>query len=289
MQKLDLVIIGAQKAGTTSLKNYLGEHPNIQTHTPIEFSYFRDDNEYSLGIEKAINISFGPTDPLKKLIAKNAGMFDDPESIKRLYQYNADCKLVLLFREPVSRLISAYKMEKFNGWLDYTIDDFVEVANDKETDHLIYRKFLKFGLYYDALLEITKYFPKEQIKLIHYSELKKDTKKVCEEIFNWLNVDDNFVPNVDQIHNVSKAAKSATLGSIIHFLRSEKNIFKKMAKTVLPARMFTKIGNRIIESNKSTQPLEIHITDDQYQILKKYYQESNKLLQSEFNFDTSGW
>lgn len=48
-EKIDIFIIGAQKAGTTSLKNYLGEHPQINTHTTKEFSYFYDDEEYNAG------------------------------------------------------------------------------------------------------------------------------------------------------------------------------------------------------------------------------------------------
>jgi len=49
---IDLMIIGAQKAGTTSLKNYLGEHPEICTHERIEFMFFVNEQEYKQGYKK---------------------------------------------------------------------------------------------------------------------------------------------------------------------------------------------------------------------------------------------
>ena len=48
---IDIMIIGAQKAGTTSLKNYLGEHPELQTHPQKEFGYVWDDKEFNQGFE----------------------------------------------------------------------------------------------------------------------------------------------------------------------------------------------------------------------------------------------
>lgn len=38
--KIDLFIAGAQKSGTTSLKNYLSEHPQIFGHIQAEFTFF---------------------------------------------------------------------------------------------------------------------------------------------------------------------------------------------------------------------------------------------------------
>lgn len=43
---IDLMIIGAQKAATSSLHHYLAQHPNICTHSQREMTYFIDDNEY---------------------------------------------------------------------------------------------------------------------------------------------------------------------------------------------------------------------------------------------------
>src|SRR5678809_829657 len=118
-RKIDLMIIGAQKAGTTSLQNYLNEHPEILGHPQIEFGYFKDDKTYENGYEKefARHFTSGSVNTAKAVIAKNTGMYDSDKALERLQQHNPDCKLVFIVREPVSRAYSSYSMEKFNGWL----------------------------------------------------------------------------------------------------------------------------------------------------------------------------
>lgn len=39
-RKLDAIIVGSYKAGTTSLKNYLSEHPNVVSHPQHELDGF---------------------------------------------------------------------------------------------------------------------------------------------------------------------------------------------------------------------------------------------------------
>ena len=52
MKKIDVMIVGAEKSGTTSLKNYLNEHPDVFGHSATEFTFFHTKkNEYNLGFD----------------------------------------------------------------------------------------------------------------------------------------------------------------------------------------------------------------------------------------------
>jgi LPS sulfotransferase NodH len=288
MKQIDLMIIGAQKAGTTSLKNYLGEHPALSTHPQIEFSFFRDDTEYGEGYETAFKKYF-PKGTDQKVVAKNAGMYYEMDSIIRLKEHNPDCKIVFLLREPVARLVSAYKMEKYNGWLKHSMSEFVNVAQADDQEHLIYRLFIRLGLYSLSMKEITEHFSIDQIRLIDYNELKQNPNGVCQDLFEWLGVDASFSPDTDKKHNESKAAKSKTYSSIIQSLRSEGNLLKKTAKKVLPQKTFAKLGNKIIESNKSDKTIDVGLSDEQKSLLSSYYQRSLNELEELYGFDTSNW
>ena len=48
MNKIDIMIVGAQKAGTTSLLRYLGEHPECVAHPQKEFAYFLEPDRKSV-------------------------------------------------------------------------------------------------------------------------------------------------------------------------------------------------------------------------------------------------
>ena len=107
MVKVDLMIIGAQKAGTTSLKNYLGEHPQILTHGQIEMSYFVNDVEYKAGHATGIEPYFSEAATIGKcIVGKNVAISLHEEAVARLVKHNPDCKIVFVMREPVSRAYS---------------------------------------------------------------------------------------------------------------------------------------------------------------------------------------
>ncbi|MCB9194906.1 MAG: sulfotransferase [Flavobacteriales bacterium] len=287
MKKIELMIIGAQKAGTTSLKNYLGEHPQLLTHEQSEFGFFRDNDAYQKGYESAVSEYFPSSNSESILIAKNAGMYYEIESIIRLKKHNPNCKIVFLLREPVSRFISAYKMEKFNGWIKADIDDFIGVVDDQS--HQLYRLFLKLGNYSAFLDEILEYFDRQNILLIDYVEFQKNTPEVCARIFNWLNVDSTFQPNLNKKHNQSKKAKSPLLTKLISRLRSPNNVLKKAVKIILPSQTFAKIGNQIIDLNKSKKTIEIELNSEQIKTLTEFYKPYNLALIEKYDFNCQSW
>ena len=53
MRPVDAVIVGAQKAGTSSLLRYLDQHPSIAAHRRAEFSYFVDEADYAAGYDES--------------------------------------------------------------------------------------------------------------------------------------------------------------------------------------------------------------------------------------------
>ena len=98
-RKIDIAIIGAQKAGTTSLKSYLGEHPQVVTHPHIEFSFFADNDQFELGYEKIFKKDFGSKhiEITHKVLAKNVTLSFREFALERLRLHNPDCKICLLY------------------------------------------------------------------------------------------------------------------------------------------------------------------------------------------------
>src|SRR2546421_13021843 len=118
-RKIDLMIVGAQKSGTTSLKNYLGQHPEVVTHLETEFSYFFHESEYVKGPAGMFRKNFlnALQGRSKKIIAKSAGLYVDEAALERLKELNPHYKLVLLLRNPVQRAHPSYLMER--SWVGF--------------------------------------------------------------------------------------------------------------------------------------------------------------------------
>ena len=289
-KKINLMIIGAQKAGTTALKNYLNEHPNIIGHPQMEFDFFLNDEEYNQGFDYAFNKYFseGDKNANNQLVAKHVSAYYEEKILSRLAAHNPDCKLVFIIREPVARAYSSYGMEMYFGQFKRNSLDMIDVIKKKDYNDSMYRIFIRLGLYDEQIQMIYKYFPKENVKIVLYEDLNKSSLKVCQDVFQWMGVDVSFVPNVEKKYNETKKAKSQFLTNFINFLRSNNNVIKKVAKAVLPYSVFSKMGNSLVEYNKSEKKLE-PIPQELYSFLHDFYQPHNENFERLTGINLSHW
>jgi hypothetical protein len=111
----DFLIVGTQKAATTSLHYYLGQHPDLIGSRPKEVCFFDRDENFSKGLEW-YKKNFPNT---KNLLSDRFKYFDStPEYMYRSYvpgrihSINPSTKVIMLLRDPVSRAFSAWNMYK---------------------------------------------------------------------------------------------------------------------------------------------------------------------------------
>jgi len=245
---------------------------------------------YANGYEKEFSRHFtaGNINTAKAVVAKNTGMYDSEKALERLRQHNPDCKLVFIVREPVSRAYSSYSMEKFNGLLTRDFSEIKDVIEEKRFDDMMYRFFIRLGLYSEFLKSIYKFFPENQVKIVLFEKLGKDPTGVCREIFQWLNIDPSFTPGTEKEYNKTQKPKSVLVSNILMRLRSNDNVIKKVAKKVLPYKVFTRLGTFLIESNKSskrTKPISPEIKE----YLQQFFAPYNKELEELAKIDLNGW
>lgn len=289
MRKIDVMIIGAQKAGTTYLKNILSRHTEISTHIQTEFSYFRDEKEYEKDYTTLYRKSFRKHKSKAKIIlAKNAGIYDSRKAIERLQKHNPDCKIIFLMREPVSRAVSSYNMEVFNGWLQTDFEELRTIIENNKQDDVLYQLFINLGLYIKHIRVLKEYFPEENIKYFLFENLQNNPQEIYYETCQWLKIDSNKRPELKTERNASRKARSQFYATILNKLRKKNNPFKKAAKTVLPYSIFTRIGNFLIKSNKSNK-LPEPVSKDMKLFLYKYFVEYNNELQQETGINLDIW
>src|SRR4051794_4695992 len=103
------MVVGAQKAGTSTLAHYIEQLPGVSTHKlDLEFTYFVDDERYAKGYDSAFSRYFSDAAPSGLLFAKSAGVMFIEGAVNRLAEHNPQVKVIAMLREPVSRAYSAY-------------------------------------------------------------------------------------------------------------------------------------------------------------------------------------
>jgi hypothetical protein len=277
---LDLVIIGAQKSFTTSLKTYLGEHPSMVTHPQQEMAYFTDDAEYGMGYKRAFTHYYRTVEHCKgkKVIAKNAILYTSENAIKRLYDHNPDCKIILNLRNPVDRAYSAYLMEYNYADVTFPFEEIKDITVKADASYWPYTLFIDAGNYAKHLKTLYKYFQKEQVMTILFEEIKENPLKICKNIFQWLKVDDTFSPEI-KVYNPTQKRGSKLYARLAVTLLKRSPVLRKSARLLVPTYYNYKIGN-IIRSLNKTSDKYADMDNATRDYLLNYYKDANKELEA---------
>jgi hypothetical protein len=286
---IQIMIAGAQKSGTSSLKYYLGQHPDVHTHERNEIVFFIHDPEYSHGYQEAYPRYFEskPSDNAL-ILAKSAGIMYLPEAVKRLWEHNPAVRIIVCLRNPVDRAYSAYWYARRKGWEN--LDSFeeglrAEPARVRE-DLKKWRQcaYLDRGLYYDQIVRLWERFGKEQVRILFLEDLHRDPVGSCQTLFAWLGIDAGFTPLNRERVNRAATVRSAWLAQL---MVSSKAITEVLGP-LIPSEVRFFIKDRIKQVNeKGFLPPPMH--PETRVRLQKYFEPFNAELSRIVGRDLSHW
>ena len=112
-KRVEIVIGGVQKAGTTSLFRYLQAHPDLLPPLRAKELHFFDDEalDWSEPNYELFHAAFGDAGANRKAYEATPIYLFWPPSLQRIRAYNPGMKLIFLFRDPIERAWSNWKME----------------------------------------------------------------------------------------------------------------------------------------------------------------------------------
>lgn len=276
---LDLVIVGAQKSFTTSLKEYIGGHPSVITHPQKEMGFFIDDGEYILGYKKAFIHYYKSVKRCqnKKILAKSAMLYMSEKAIKRLHEHSPGCKIILSLRNPVDRAYSSYLMEYNHSDLGFPFEEIKSIAEKADSSYWPYTFFIDAGNYARHLKILYKYFPKDQVMIVLCPEIREDPVKVCREIFQWIGVNDAYIPEI-KVYNPTLKGKSKFYARVTHTLLNQRSLIRKSTKLFVPSYYNYKVGDVIRKVNKTKEKYK-PMDSAMREYLLAYYRDANKELE----------
>lgn len=217
------LITGAQKAGTTALYYYLGEHPHIIPGSEKEIGFFSPElfedwpenpNHLILCTGKGADFFDPRTYPkaaawyhghflLPHRLGRHAITYEAtpeylyyPAVAERIFKYDRKMKLIAILRDPVDRAYSSWNMyyNEFNHGIYRPlreVREFDEAVRD-ELNEIQSGKirldpgYVRRGLYHEQLLQYFEFFERTQILIIDSRELKNNTSCVIEQVIHFL-------------------------------------------------------------------------------------------------------
>jgi Sulfotransferase family len=187
----NLFVIGAAKAGTTSLHHYLDQHPEIQMSANKEPRFFAGpesgipyppDRVSSLEeYERLFDHSFEIRGEASTDYAAHPRRQGVPRRIRELIP---EAKFVYLVRDPIDRTISHYRMRTA---LLGDRRSLQEALGDL-TDHR--SPYIAPSLYATQIELYLRHFPQERMLVIDHADLLADRRSTLKQVFGFLGVDE---------------------------------------------------------------------------------------------------
>jgi len=215
----DFIIIGAGKCGTSSLYNYLIQHPNIYPAKIKELNYFgrRWTKWYRPNFPTIFLKHFVKKFRREPFITGEASPFYllNPLVPIQVKEKIPNVKIIILLRNPVDRAFSQYsqwqktkheplsfeeaiKSEKIRTKEEW--ENYIDYNSPGSRNHVRY-SYLEAGLYYDQIKEWMGVFPKEQFLIIKAEDFFSEPLKILYQVFDFLGVQRHEI-NVSEKLNV---------------------------------------------------------------------------------------
>jgi hypothetical protein len=207
----NFIVIGAAKAGTTSLHWYLGEHPAVFM-TPV-----KDPSYFAYGVDDKGRLLWGDLDFHYFNVrswSEYQRLFDDaadatavgeastmylecPQSADRIRKALPDVRIICSIRHPVDRAYSDYLMYlRHRGRRFDPSRDLSTAAEWAQPDS----RWMQIGRYHAQLSRYFEAFPRDQIHVFLFDDLRRNALQVVQGAYRFLEVDPTFVPDLETPH-----------------------------------------------------------------------------------------
>lgn len=194
-RRVSFLVAGVQKGGTSALFEYLREVPELQL-PEVKEAHFFDDEDW-------VDWSAPDYAPYHALFTEDGRQWGEatpiyiywPNSLERVRAYNPAMKIILLFRDPIERAWSHWKMEfakrKETEPFAWCIRDGRDRLNGGA--HRVF-SYVERGFYGQQLARVQSLFPAEQLLLLRSDDLQADPNGVLARICDFLGVAPPPVP-----------------------------------------------------------------------------------------------
>ncbi|MDB9520293.1 sulfotransferase [Roseofilum reptotaenium CS-1145] len=292
----NFLIIGVQKAGTTSVYNYLKEHPQVYMSPRKETNFLsKDPNKDPKDrpplpyqkqridtFEKYCELFQGVTDEIAIGEASPNYMVNYKITTQQIKRYVPDAKLIAILRNPADRAYSDYLMHVRDA-----------IGNPRGLSEQIVKKgkqssTLKKGFYGEHLSYFFDNFDAHQTRVLLYDDLRKNSQEFMRSIYQFIGVDETYKPDTSKRAQVAKLPKNQTFNKILNTPNPLRKTTAKVLNNLLPTSVVQGFRQGLMNLNQSQEKVP-PLSEEKRPELIEFYREDILKLQELINRDLSHW
>ena len=293
----NFLIVGAAKSGTSSLHNYLHQHPDIFLPTFKEGVNVKEPHFFvrdmvmkriHSGVWKWNNYNklFSSVDKEKAIgEASVFYLYYYEEAIKEIKRFlGSDIKIIIILRNPIDRAYSAYQHVSRSMKEVHSFEKAIELEEKRLkldaslTPMVMYKQM---GLYFSMVQAYMKSF--KNVHIILFDDFKDNSDREMKKLFRFLNVKDSISVNTSNKYNVGGLAwKNKFLKAII----LKNSGLKRTLKMILSKKIINFLYTNITFMFKVRAD---EMQEKTRQSLRKYYKNDINKLAELINQDLTKW
>lgn len=191
VERVDFIVAGVQKAGTTALHDFLAQHPQVALLRDQALHFF-DKEEHFAAAAPDYGILHGNFKAPWRWRAAGEVTADYlyyPRALNRIAQYNPEMKLVISLRNPTERAFSQWNMRRDKG--QEPLEFLDALKRDQEIG--VWQRprgngYIARSLYSPQLETVFDLFPRERVLVLKYEELRSDPAPLVDRLFDFIGV-----------------------------------------------------------------------------------------------------
>ncbi|MCD6015794.1 MAG: sulfotransferase [Geminicoccaceae bacterium] len=228
----NLIVIGAQKCGTSVLHYYLSLHPEVSMSKPKELNFFIEERNWPRGLDWYRG-HFDPEARVRGEASPNYSAFPQHQGVpERMHSVVPDAKLIYMIRDPLERIaahwVHNYAKRREKGTL-------AETLTHPNTSYVNRSKYAM------QLERFLAFYPRERVLVFQQSELRHQRMETLRRIFDFIGVDPDFThPRFEQErHQTSRKTRATRLA-----MRLEK-LGRSSRARLLPSSFWLVLDDRL--------------------------------------------
>ena len=269
----NFIIVGAPKAGTTSLYHYLNEHPDIFMADPKELNYFSGESIRSQhlyyksyvveDLDKYKNHFINTKDETAIGEASVSYLFYK-EVPEKIYELIPDAKIIIILRDPVRRAYSHYQMDERLGYINNSFEDIVYSKKKIAEYELFYQQYVELGFYHDQVKRYLDTFGKNRVRVYFFDEFNKNPGFVLKDLYQFLGVKEHSGSIVSEKYNVGLTPGTKLTGELYKSERLRKSLSKIVPDSIkkkLKKVLFSASGKVLLDEKLEQFLQELYYDD----------------------------
>jgi len=257
--KVDFFIVGAPKAGTTSLYHYLNEHPQVEMSSQKEPDYFSDEAIHQQGMYYGKN-RVNTLDNYESLFVQKESVVYGDGSVSYLFydnvaedikKYNPNAKIIIMLRNPIERAFSHYLMDYRLGLISDSFENILAKKSKHKNAHLFYQQYIEVSKYAKQIQRYLDFFEKDNILVIDYEDFKKNVSKTVDQVYSFLNISAEFAADINTKHNTFTMPKNKVIRFIYSFV-----FLRKILTFLFPIYLVKNIRVLLFKADKKPELLK---------------------------------